>query len=89
MTAIIKECPVCHEPFRTWPKRNQTYCCSDCHNFYKRKNHLVYTTCDNCNMQFYKYEKDIERSNKHFCSVECHHSFRKKGKHGSLSVLQR
>lgn len=73
---IEKKCPVCGKVMSGTKSQLYKNCSTECARASQGKK--VPLVCDNCGKHFIRKSSEVIRSNTHYCSPECYHSFGKK-----------
>lgn len=78
---IVKECMICGINYTVSGYQSKKYhtCSNYCESIltFLRKKNGVYLQCDYCNKAIYVTLSSLKNKNKHFCSNECNHEYRK------------
>ena len=67
-TLRIKTCPICNSKFETYHD-SQIYCCRTCRDI-SRQNRID-CICDFCGKKFERIKSEVDKNNRHYCSVKC------------------
>lgn len=65
------QCPICNNLFKQ-SYSGQQFCSVECR--VKSTENKVQCVCDCCGKLFYRIQSEVERSNKHYCSMDCKRS---------------
>jgi len=69
----VRTCPTCGRTYETHPSDKKIRCSKEC--FYQSRKTLITSQCEICGKDFEYHEA---RANARFCSIECHHEWKRK-----------
>lgn len=80
MPSIIKECPTCKQPFKSFLSANRKYCSRKCTPRLGKPSKVgkINRVCEQCRADFSVYPSQIKKGGGKFCSLSCGTTYRNK-----------